>query len=208
MQDRYSGLSSAIARSMDVAQLAGLELVERGLLLARRRRTTSLRWRPASRVRRAVDAHRLQLSPPQVIDRDVVGDLEQPARQLEFRPIAVEVVQDLDERVLSEVLGQLAVADHPIDEREDRPLVSTDQLAKRRRRALAGPARRRRRPGDFEGRGLVASASWRAPMTKRRRRLTKAMLAGIHRPATSAGRYPSTAASACPAIRARATFAA
>ncbi len=41
-------------------------------------------------------------------------------------PIAVEVVQDLDERVLREVLGQLAVADHPIDERKDWSLISAD----------------------------------------------------------------------------------
>ena len=102
-----------MARSMDDPELSGLELVERRFLLAddvERRRFDGV---GVMRVRRAVDAHRVELSPPQMIDRDVVGDLEQPARELELRPVAVDVVQDLDERVLRQVLGQLAIADHP-----------------------------------------------------------------------------------------------
>ena len=71
-----------------------------------------------------------------MIDRDVVRDLEEPARELEFGPIAVDVVQDLDERVLRQVFGQFAIAHHAIDEREDRPLVAANQLAIRRLASL------------------------------------------------------------------------
>ena len=73
-----------------------------------------------------------------MIDRDVVGDLEQPARELELGAVPIDVVQDLDEGVLRQVLGELAIAHHAIDEREDRPLVPADQLAKRRLAPLLG----------------------------------------------------------------------
>ena len=63
-----------------------------------------------------------------MIDGDVVGDLEQPARKFELRPIPVDVVQHLDERVLRQIFGQLAVANHPVDQREHRPLVPSDKL--------------------------------------------------------------------------------
>src|SRR5437762_9765949 len=70
------------------------------------------------------------MAPPEMIDRDVVRDLEQPARELELGPIAVDVVEDLDERVLGQVLGELPVTHHPEDEREDRAFVPANQLAK------------------------------------------------------------------------------
>ena len=87
---------------------------------------------------RAVDAHRVELATPQVIDRHVVGDLEEPARKLELGPVPVDVVQHLDEGVLRQILGQLAIAHHPVDQREDRPLVPPDQLAKRGVASLLG----------------------------------------------------------------------
>ena len=59
----------------------------------------------------------------------VVGDLEDPARELVFGPVAVDRVEHLDEGFLREVLGELAIAHHAIDQREDRPLVAADQLA-------------------------------------------------------------------------------
>src|SRR3954462_7917543 len=65
---------------------------------------------------------------PEVIDRDVVRDLEQPARKLEFRAIAVEMVQDLNERVLRQILRCLPVADHAEDEREDRALIPANEF--------------------------------------------------------------------------------
>ena len=132
MQDRYSGRSCQIACSMAVPSSLRLQLVECRFLRnghLERRRLDRVRGR---RVRRAVHADRVELPPPQMIDGDVVGDLEQPARELELRPVPVDVVQDLDEGVLREILGELAIADHAIDQREDRALIPADQLAKRR----------------------------------------------------------------------------
>src|SRR5262249_32782638 len=48
------------------------------------------------------------------------------------------VVQDLDECVLREVLGELAIAHHAEDQRENRPLIPPNQLAKRRVAPLLG----------------------------------------------------------------------
>jgi hypothetical protein len=67
-----------------------------------------------------------------MVDGDVVGDLEQPARQLELRPVAVDVVEDLDKSLLGEVLGGLPIADHAKDQREDRSLIPSQELAIRR----------------------------------------------------------------------------
>jgi hypothetical protein len=64
-----------------------------------------------------------------MIDCDVVGDLEQPTRQLELGPVAIDVVQDLDEGVLGEILGNLAIPHHPEDQRENGALVSTDEFS-------------------------------------------------------------------------------
>src|SRR5215216_2396626 len=73
-----------------------------------------------------------------MIDRDVVGDLEEPARELELGPIAVDVIQDLDEGVLRQILGQLPVADHAEDERKDGSLIPADQLTERGISTLLG----------------------------------------------------------------------
>ena len=66
-----------------------------------------------------------------MIDREVVRDLEQPARELELGAVPVDMVQDLDERILRQVLRQLAVADHAEDEREYRSFVAAHELAER-----------------------------------------------------------------------------
>ena len=66
-----------------------------------------------------------------MVDRDVVGDLEQPARELELRPVLVDVVQDLDERVLREILGGGAITHHPEDEGKDRSFVAAHELPER-----------------------------------------------------------------------------
>ena len=63
-----------------------------------------------------------------MVDRNVVGDLEQPARQLELRTIAIDVVEDLDEGVLRQVLGDFAVPHHAEDQRKDRALITTDEF--------------------------------------------------------------------------------
>ena len=65
-----------------------------------------------------------------MVDRDVVRDLEQPARELELGPVAIDVVEHLDEGVLRQVFGHFPVAHHPEDQREDGPLVSPHQLSK------------------------------------------------------------------------------
>jgi len=64
-----------------------------------------------------------------VIDGDVVGDLEQPAREFELGPVAIDVVEDLDERFLREVFRRLVVAHHTVYERENGSLIALDQLA-------------------------------------------------------------------------------
>jgi len=71
----------------------------------------------------------IHLPPAQVIDGDVVGDLEQPAGEFELGPVAIDVVEDLDERFLREIFGGLGVAHHAIYERENGSLISLDKLA-------------------------------------------------------------------------------
>src|SRR5438270_209397 len=80
---------------------------------------------------RAVHADGVELTASQVIDGDVVRDLEQPTRELELGSIAIDVIEDLDERVLCQILGELAIPHHAIDEREHGPLITPDQLSKR-----------------------------------------------------------------------------
>src|SRR5205814_10031736 len=43
-----------------------------------------------------------------------------------------------DERVLRQILGQLPLAHHPVDERKHRPLIAPDQLSERRVSPLLG----------------------------------------------------------------------
>ena len=49
-----------------------------------------------------------------------VGDLEDPAGELELGPVGADGVQGLDEGLLGQVLGRLAVADHAVNQGEDR----------------------------------------------------------------------------------------
>lgn len=112
------------------AKLPRLELLEGGLLLCghfdRRRLDLGL----GGGVRRSVQTDGVDLTPPQVIDRNVIGDLEQPAGELEFGPISVEVIEDLDEAVLGEIFGRFPVPHHSEDERKHRALVSAHEFAK------------------------------------------------------------------------------
>src|SRR5687767_4709264 len=113
-------------RSLDRrSQLTGFDLLEGrfapGLYVERR----GLDLSPRCRVRRPVDADRVDGPLPQMVDGDVVGDLEQPARELELGPVAIDVVQHLDEAFLRQVLGGIAIPDHAKHEREDRPLVTS-----------------------------------------------------------------------------------
>src|SRR5947207_2618860 len=76
--------------------------------------------------------------------RELIRRYERPVFSLIFRmirdremaedlgPVAVDVIHHLDEGVLREILGHLAVADHPEDQAEDRPLVASNQLAEGR----------------------------------------------------------------------------
>ena len=89
-------------------------------------------------MRRSVDADGVELALSKVIDRHVVGDLEQPARELELGPVLVDVIEDLDERVLRQILGDLAVPYHTENEREDRTLVPAEKLAECRFPPLLG----------------------------------------------------------------------
>ena len=64
--------------------------------------------------------------------------LNSQLESLNSGPVPIDVVQDLDERVLRQILGELAIANHAEDQREDRPLVPPDQLAERRVAPLLG----------------------------------------------------------------------
>ena len=169
MQDRYSGLSAAMARSMALPSSRASSSSSARFLLRTNVERGGLDLSGRGRVRRPVDADRADLSFAQVIDRDVVRDLEQPARQPEFGPIPVDVVQDLDERVLCQVLRRLAIAHHAIDEREDRPLVAPDQFAKCILAPPLRPAGRRRHPGGSGGRGCAGALACRGPSSSRER---------------------------------------
>ena len=89
-------------------------------------------------MRRAVERKRVEFAPAQVIDRRVVGDLEDPGGELELGAIGLDRVERLDERLLRQVLRQLAVPHHAEEQREDRPLVAADQLTVRRLATRAG----------------------------------------------------------------------
>ena len=93
-------------------------------------------------VRRAVERERVQLAPAQVIDGRVVGDLEDPGRELEFRTVGLDGVERLDEGLLRQILRQLPVAHHAVEQGEDRPLVAADQLPVGRLAARRGRAGR------------------------------------------------------------------
>jgi hypothetical protein len=66
-----------------------------------------------------------------VIDCNVIRDLEQPAREFEFGPVAVDMVEHLHESVLRKIFRGVAVANDAVNEREDRTLVSSDQFPER-----------------------------------------------------------------------------
>src|SRR5829696_5972773 len=130
------------------SQLLGLHLLEGGL-----RRIGKLDGGGHHRiggggVRGAIHAHRIELAAAQMIDRDVVGDLEQPGRELELRAIAIEVREHLDEAVLGQVLRELPIAHHAEDQREHRALVPANQLTVRDVAALE-------REGDDIGIGEI-----------------------------------------------------
>ncbi len=95
-----------------------LERDPRGRLLIRR-----------DRVGRPFDGNDVQFLLPQMIDREIVSDLEQPGGKLVRRIVSLEVVQGADERLLCKVLGEFAVSHHAIDEREHRLLEADDEFA-------------------------------------------------------------------------------
>ncbi len=111
------------------AELAGFHLVQGGLGVVGDVEAGGLHRLGGHGMWGPVHAHGVELPLTQMIDRHVVGDLEQPRRELEVRAVAIEVREHLDEGVLREVFGQLPIADHAIDEREDGPLVPLDQLS-------------------------------------------------------------------------------
>src|SRR2546428_10995525 len=93
-----------------------------------------------------------------MIDRGVVRDLEDPRRELELGIVRADGIQDLDERLLRQVLGEGAVAHHAIQQRENGPLVAAHQLAERGFVALLGP----RHDLRIAGAGQVARPIFRA----------------------------------------------
>src|SRR5882672_2981763 len=93
-----------------------------------------------------------------MIDRGIVGDLEDPRRELELGIVRADGVQDLDERLLGQVLREGAVAHHAIQQRENGPFVAAHQLAERGFVALLGP----RHDLRIAGAGQVARPIFRA----------------------------------------------
>ena len=64
---------------------------------------------------------------PQVVDRGVVRDAEQPARKSQTRIERAERAEHLDERVLREVFRHAGILHESRDQVVDRPLESRDQ---------------------------------------------------------------------------------
>src|SRR5450830_49875 len=128
MQARYSGRSRAIAFSIDAPSSfdSSSSSGDSPPLVTV---TEGARALGCHRVWRSFDADSVELTAAEMIDRDVVRDLEQPAREFELGPISVDVVQYLDEGFLREVLGGLIVAHHAVYEREHGSLIALDQLA-------------------------------------------------------------------------------
>ena len=58
-------------------------------------------------------------------------DAQQPGRELRLAPEAVDGLEHDDEDLLRDVLGLVAVAEHPVDEAEDLVSVETDDLGER-----------------------------------------------------------------------------
>src|SRR5690606_13977307 len=110
-----------------------------------------------------------------MVDCRVVGDLEDPGRELVLGAVRVERVERLDEGLLRQVLRQLQVPHQAEHEREDRPLVTAEQLAVGR---LVSGARQ---DHDF----LVGSRCHRVPgealaAGRRGRLLAGALGEGLH----------------------------
>src|SRR6185437_9029833 len=104
-------------------QLLGFHRVQRTLLPGSDLERGGLhRFRRFS-VRRAVEREGIQLAPSEMIDRRIVGDLEYPGGKFEFGAIRLDGIERLDEGLLGQVLGQLAVAYHSEQESEHRPLI-------------------------------------------------------------------------------------
>ena len=80
--------------------------------------------------RRVIERLGLDPPPSQLVDRRVVGNRQQPAREPALRVVAVEPLERLDEGVLGQLLGTRRVANHPGHQGEDRPLETADQLLK------------------------------------------------------------------------------
>lgn len=70
--------------------------------------------------------------PPQVAETAVHRHPDDPGAQRGAAVIAREPLHDADQRVLGEIPGRLAVAEHPMADRVDPPLVAPEQLAQRR----------------------------------------------------------------------------
>ncbi len=110
-------------------ELLGDEAIIRRLLVgfeAQGGRFLALR---GQRIRGPVHRNRRQLPLAQVIDREVIGDFEQPGGETVRAVVAVEVVERADEHLLRKVLGQFPVANHSVDDGEYGTLESLNQLA-------------------------------------------------------------------------------
>lgn len=85
--------------------------------------------------RRRFERDRRGASAAQVVDGPMMRNAQQPAREPPAGLISVEPGERTDEDLLRQVFGQGWIADHPLDHRENFPLVTLDKNVGGARRA-------------------------------------------------------------------------
>ena len=107
-----------------------------------------------SRVRRTIDRDGVELPFPQVIDRVVVRDLQDPVTELVAGLVGADRVEGANERFLRQIFGERTVPYHPEDERENRSFITRQQLTER---SLVSTCGARREFAVFQRRVVLSS---------------------------------------------------
>ena len=111
----------------------------------------------------------------QVIERRVVGDLQDPRREPQPHIERPQAAEDLRERLLCQVFGRARILHHPDDQVEHGPLIAADDLARGRLvpgEGLADNLRVRRggEVGSLERRSGLETAHMRSGQSDERHR--------------------------------------
>jgi hypothetical protein len=80
----------------------------------------------------------IEISPAQRVDGGVVGYPQHPAGESAVTIEPTQAAEGLEERVLRDIFGVRGIAEHPMDQVEDGPLVAPDDFLERRLRAGDG----------------------------------------------------------------------